>query len=62
MKILLADDHAILRGGLKLVLNEAFHNVEFGEAEDAPQALAAALYLTGRPTPLDLPLCSRGCL
>ena len=43
MKILLADDHAILRGGLKLVLGEAFPGVEFGEAEDAQQALAAAL-------------------
>lgn len=43
MKILLVDDHAILRGGLKLVLNESFHHVEFGEAEDSQQALVTAL-------------------
>ena len=43
MKILLADDHAILRCGLKLVLNDAFERVEFGDAEDAHQALAAAI-------------------
>jgi DNA-binding NarL/FixJ family response regulator len=43
MKILLADDHAMLRGGLKLVLMESFKVIEFGEAEDSQQALDAAL-------------------
>ena len=43
MKILLVDDHAMLRGGLKLVLAEAFPGVEFGEAGDAQRALAAAV-------------------
>lgn len=43
MKILLVDDHAILRGGLKLMLMEAFQIDEFGEAGDAKQALATAL-------------------
>ena len=43
MKILLVDDHAMLRGGLKLVLAEAFPSVEFGEADNAQQALAAAV-------------------
>ncbi|MEI8038237.1 MAG: response regulator transcription factor [Verrucomicrobiota bacterium] len=43
MKILLVDDHAMLRGGLKLVLAEAFLSVEFGEAGNSQQALAAAV-------------------
>jgi len=43
MKILLVDDHAMLRGGLKRVLNEAFQTAEFGEAEDSHQALIATL-------------------
>ena len=41
MRILLADDHAMLRSGLKLVLSEAFKNVQFGEAADCQQTLDA---------------------
>ena len=43
MNILLADDHAIIRGALKLLLSEAFPSAQFGEAKDSQQALAAAL-------------------
>ena len=32
MRILLADDHAVLRGGLKQILAEEFPEAEFGEA------------------------------
>ncbi len=43
MKILLVDDHAILRGGLKLVLAERFQSAQFGEAQNAQEAMAVAL-------------------
>jgi len=43
MRILLADDHAILRGGLKSMLADAFKDVTFGEAGDSVQALETAL-------------------
>jgi two-component system invasion response regulator UvrY len=39
-RVLLADDHAILRGGLKEILVRHLEGVECGEAENAEQALA----------------------
>ncbi len=39
MKILIADDHAVVRQGLKQILAEAFKRASFGEAADAQQAL-----------------------
>ncbi|MFA6293217.1 MAG: response regulator transcription factor [Victivallales bacterium] len=39
MKILLADDHAILRKGLIQLLSEAFPDAEFGEASTTPETL-----------------------
>ncbi|MDP3072401.1 MAG: response regulator transcription factor [Opitutaceae bacterium] len=39
-KILLTDDHAILRQGLKQILNEGLPGLEFGEAGTAAEALA----------------------
>ena len=39
MHILIADDHAMLRSGLALVLKNAFDEVEVTEAADLPQAL-----------------------
>jgi len=39
MRILLADDHSIVRQGLKTILAEEFAAAEFGEAKDTPQAL-----------------------
>jgi DNA-binding NarL/FixJ family response regulator len=41
-KILIADDHELLRRGLKGILAEAFPQLAIGEANDARQALAAA--------------------
>jgi len=38
----LADDHAVVRRGLKQILSEAFVDVAFGEAEDGAQTLAQA--------------------
>lgn len=39
-RILLADDHAILRQGLKQILADEFTAAKFGDASDAAQALA----------------------
>jgi len=41
-RILIADDHELLRRGLKGILAEAFPQLKVGEAADAQQALAAA--------------------
>lgn len=40
IRVLLADDHAILRGGLKEILVRHLESVECGEAENAEQVLA----------------------
>src|SRR5262249_55960078 len=40
MKILLADDHAVVRQGLKLILADHFKRATFGEARNAHEALA----------------------
>ena len=42
MKILIVDDHAILRAGLKRILTDEFPGAAIGEAADAEQAVAAA--------------------
>lgn len=39
MRILLVDDHAILRSGLRRILEEAFQGVHVGEASTAEEAL-----------------------
>jgi two-component system invasion response regulator UvrY len=39
IRILIVDDHAILRRGLRALLSDAFHEAAFGEASDAEQAL-----------------------
>ena len=39
MKILLADDHAVVRRGLKQILAEEFRRSEFGEARNAQETL-----------------------
>ena len=38
--ILLVDDHAVVRRGLRELLNEEFPEAEFGEAASGPEALA----------------------
>lgn len=40
IKVLLGDDHAIVRGGLKEILVRHLESVECGEAENAEQVLA----------------------
>ena len=39
IRILLVDDHAILRRGLKALLSDEFHDAAFGEASNAQQAI-----------------------
>lgn len=39
MKILIADDHALVRRGLKQIIEEEFPNAATGEAEDCQQVL-----------------------
>jgi two-component system invasion response regulator UvrY len=39
-KILIADDHYILRKGLKHILTDEYGTVEFGEAENGDEALS----------------------
>jgi two-component system invasion response regulator UvrY len=39
MRILIADDHAVVRQGLKQILAEAFKRASFGEAANSQQAL-----------------------
>jgi DNA-binding NarL/FixJ family response regulator len=43
MRILIADDHAVVRQGLILILTQALGQAEFGEAGDSRQTIAAAL-------------------
>jgi len=62
MNILLADDHAMLRSGLKLMLAEAFPEVTLGEAENSQQALEAGLSQPWDFIILDISMPGRGGL
>lgn len=42
MRVLIADDHAVVRRGLKEIIGEAFPKVTFGEAKSAQEAVALA--------------------
>jgi two-component system, NarL family, invasion response regulator UvrY len=39
MRVLIADDHAVFRRGLKEILGEAFPKATFGEAQTAPETV-----------------------
>lgn len=41
-RILIADDHAVIRTGMKYLLARHFHNVEKGEADACSQLSVAA--------------------
>jgi len=62
MRILLADDHAMVRNGLQLILAAAFKEAKFGEAEDCRQALAAAIEHHWDLVILDVSMPGRGGL
>jgi two-component system invasion response regulator UvrY len=40
MKILITDDHAVLRRGLKQILEDGFGKIQFGDAANAGEAIA----------------------
>src|SRR5437667_3783033 len=42
LSILIVDDHAVVRQGLKQILTEEFPKVQFGEAGNGPDALDLA--------------------
>ena len=62
MRILLADDHAMVRNGLQLILAAAFKEAKFGEAEDCQQALASAVEHHWDLVILDVSMPGRGGL
>jgi len=62
MRILLADDHAMVRNGLQLILAAAFKEAKFGEAADCQQALAAAIEHHWDLVILDVSMPGRGGL
>ncbi len=62
MRILLADDHAIVRNGLRLILSEALNAPTFGEAENCQQALAAVIEHPWDLVILDISMPGRGGL
>ena len=39
MKVLITDDHAVLRRGLKQILEDGFGKIQFGEAANAGEAI-----------------------
>lgn len=61
-RVLLADDHAIVRKGLKETLEEELGDVEFGEAEDGRQVLELVWKRNWDLLILDLSMGGRGGL
>ena len=62
MKILLADDHPIMRDAYKMLLRQKYHNVTFGDAGDTGQTITAALEQTWDVIILDLAMPGGGGL
>lgn len=62
MRILLADDHAMIRSGLQLLLASVFKNADFGHAEDSQQALDMAVSQPWDLILLDISMPGRGGL
>lgn len=59
MKILIADDHAIVRRGLRHILAEEFSRLEVGEARNAQEALRLARERTWDIIVLDISMPGR---
>jgi two-component system invasion response regulator UvrY len=62
VRILLADDHAVVRRGLKQILAEAFKRAVFGEATNAPEALELVWHENWDIVILDLSMPGRSGL
>jgi len=61
-KILIIDDHEIVRDGLKKIVNEQSENITFGEASTAPEALRLVVEQDWDIVVLDLSLGGRNGL
>ena len=61
-KILIIDDHEIVRDGLKKIVNEQSENITFGEASTAPEALRLVAEQDWDIVVLDLSLGGRNGL
>lgn len=62
VRILIVDDHFVVRQGLKLVLSEHFAEAHFGEAADGTQALEAVWANEWDVVLLDISMPGRGGL
>jgi DNA-binding NarL/FixJ family response regulator len=62
IKILIADDHAIVRGGMKQLLLEHFQSVMIGEANDAETLIKKVIEKTWDVVICDLSMPGRGGL
>jgi len=54
IRVLIADDHAVLRAGLKLLINAQFDMEVVGEAADGPETVRQARHLESDVVLLDL--------
>jgi len=62
MRILIADDHAVVRDGVKLILSEEFKGSVFGDAVDGQEAVKAVLNGTWDLVILDISMPGRSGL
>src|SRR4030095_1501106 len=62
MRILLADDHAVVRHGLKQILADEFKRAAFGEARNAQEALDRVWKATWHVVVLDITMPGRSGL
>src|SRR5207302_5185243 len=62
MKILIADDHAVVRHGLKQILADDFKKAAFGEASTGQEALSKVWNETWDVVVLDITMPGRGGL
>ncbi len=62
MKILIVDDHVVVREGLKRILADVFPRVTFGQAENAGQAIELVMKEKWNVMLLDLSLVGRSGL
>src|SRR5882724_456040 len=62
MRILLVDDHPVVRRGLRQIISEAFVDVVFGEAENGAQTLAQISQLPWDVIVLDVSMPGRSGL
>jgi len=62
VRILIVDDHAIIRQGLKQILSDAFRQAVFGEAENGNQALEQVWKQPWEVVLLDITMPGKGGL